>query len=360
MVSNDCGACVMPFVTPAGVHAERRRYRAPGRVNLIGDHTDYAGGLVLPCAVDRHIGLTASPSAELRLESDRAAGVVALNADGTGTADGWGAYAAAVARELADAGRPAIGLAGALTSDLPDGAGLSSSAALEVCLSVALCDVARFPLGGLELAALCQRAEMRAVGVPCGIMDQAAIVLGRAGHALMLDCGTLEHEYVGIPEELAVVVIDSGERRELAASGYADRRTEVERGLAGDDGEVSRRRLRHVRSENERVRATVDALRRGRYDDLGEIFHASHQSLRTDFEVTTPRLDRLVDLCYESGALAARMTGGGFGGSLVALVRADVHRQVAERVVARFRDEAGCDGELSWRRMTPADGAGRC
>src|SRR4051794_30387901 len=218
-----------------------RRYQAPGRVNLIGEHTDYAGGLVLPCAIDRHITLEASPSSAIRLSSDRTGGVASLSADGTGAVTGWAAYVAAVAHELAEAGRPSVGLTGTLASDLPDGAGLSSSAALEVCVAFALCDVAGFSLNGLELAALCQRAELRAVGVPCGIMDQAAVTLGRAGYALLLDCGSLEYEHVAIPPELAIVVIDSGERRELAASGYALRRSEVERALAGDLDDVTSR-----------------------------------------------------------------------------------------------------------------------
>jgi galactokinase len=347
-------------VSGATSRGGQRGYQAPGRVNLIGEHTDYAGGLVLPCAIDRRITMLAAPSAEIRLASDRAAGEAALSSDGTGTAAGWAAYVAAVAQELADAGRPAVGLTGTLASDLPDGAGLSSSAALEVCLALGLCDVAQFRLEGLELAQLCQRAEVRAVGVPCGVMDQAAITLGRAGHALLLDCGRLEYEHVAIPPELAIVVIDSGEQRELAQSEYAVRRAEVERALGGDLGEVTSRRLRHVVSENQRVIATVEALRSGRYGDLGALFQASHESLRIDFEVTTPTLDRLVELCYQGGAVAARMTGGGFGGAILALAQNESATALATTVVQQFRSENQAERELEWYIVTPADGASRC
>jgi galactokinase len=335
-----------------------RRYRAPGRVNLIGEHTDYAGGLVLPCAIDRDITLIAEPDDTLRLRSDMAPDGVELRADGEGTATGWGAYVAAVAQELDALGRRPVGLAGRFSSTLPAAVGLSSSAALEVCCAVALCDVAEFPVSDMQLAQLCQRAELRAVGVPCGVMDQVAIVLGRAGHALLLDCATLEHEHVPFPEPVAIVVIDSGERRELAASAYAERRREVERGLAGASDEVARRRLRHVHSENERVRLAVDALREGRLDELGPLFRASHDSLRDDFEVTTPTLDRLVDLCYEHGAIAARMTGGGFGGAMIALAAVEDAPRLAGRVTNSFAAEHG-GAVPRWGVMRPAGGASR-
>jgi len=335
-----------------------RRYRAPGRVNLIGEHTDYAGGLVLPCAIDREIMLVAESDDTIRLTTDLAADRVELRADGAGAATGWGAYVAAVARELDALGRPPVGLAGSVSSTVPAAVGLSSSAALEVCCAVALCDVAEFPVTGMQLAELCQRAELRAVGVPCGVMDQAAIVLGCAGHALLLDCATPEHEHVPFPEDVAIIVIDSGERRELAASAYAERRREVERGLAGADDDVARRRMRHVHSENERVRLAVRALREARLDELGPLFRASHDSLRDDFEVTTPTLDRLVDLCYELGAIAARMTGGGFGGAMIALATVEEAADLAGRVTSSFAPERG--GPVPrWGVMRPSDGAAR-
>src|SRR5213592_1350618 len=213
---------------------------APRRVNLIGEHTDYSGGLVLPIAIDRGIRLEARPAPRIELVSNGDA--IGLAADGPGDTRGWGRYVAAVARELAALGRPAVGVAGTLDSDLPQGAGLGSSGALEVVVALALCAAAEFEVEPLELALACQRAERRAVGVPSGILDQAASLLGREGSALLLDCGTLEHRWVELPRRLAILVVDSGERHSHEGSGYADRRQELE---AGDP-----RRVRHVATEN--------------------------------------------------------------------------------------------------------------
>jgi galactokinase len=299
---------------------------APGRVNLIGEHTDYSGGLVLPVAIHLGIGLAVEPSERIALVSNRES--VALASDGTGEARGWGRYVAAVAQELALLGRPPVGIDGVVEADLPQGAGLGSSGALQVVLAVALCAAADFQLEPFELALACQRAERRAVGVPSGILDQAASLLGREGSALLLDCGTLEHRWVELPRDLAVIVVDSGERHAHESSGYADRRRELE---SGDP-----RRVRHVTSENDRVRAAVDALERHDLEVLGGLFAASHASLRDDYEVSTPALDRLVDVALEAGALGARLTGGGFGGSVVVLAEVEnaehVLRETLERV----------------------------
>lgn len=260
---------------------------APGRVNLIGEHTDYAGGLVLPYALPLGITLDVEPADELDLEVDAR-------------------WVEAVAAELG----VAPGLRGTISSTLPMGAGLASSAALEVAIARALCAFNGLELSDWELIQATRRAEERAVGVPCGVMDQAAAVLARDGHAILIDTAALTHRYVRLPD-VDVVVLDSGVRRRLEDSRYAERRAEVERG--------DPRRLRHVASENERVRATVAALERGDLDALGPIFRASHDSLRDDFEVSTPELDALVDAAYAAGAIAARMTGAGFGGCVVAL-----------------------------------------
>jgi galactokinase len=296
----------------------RRRFWAPGRVNLIGDHTDYAGGLVLPIAVDLGVALDVEPAERIVLSSGGTTADVA--ADGTGSVEGWGRYAAAVAAELAALGRPPVGMEGELASDLPIGAGLGSSAALEIAVALALCAVAGFELESLELASACRRAELRAVGVPCGILDQAASLLGRADNALLLDCGTLEYGHVALPTMLAVVVVDSGERQ-LAETGYADRQRELAAGMPS--------RVRHVETENRRVRETVDAFGRGDTDELGRIFVESHASLRDDYEVSTPELDRLVERAYATGAIAARLTGGGFGGSIVVLAERDRAADIA-------------------------------
>ena len=290
---------------------------APGRVNLIGEHTDYSGGLVLPIAIQLGITLTFEPAELFELESP---------------------LAAAVAGELAGLGRPDVGIRGTVDADLPQRAGLGSSGAFEVAVACALCEVGGFEVEPLELAQACRRAEQRATGVPSGILDQAASLLGRAGHALLLDCGTLEHRHVAFPDDVAILVLDSGERRSLQASGYGDRRRELEAG--------NPRRVRHVETENARVRETVAALERGDVEALGPIFAASHASLRDDYEVSTPALDSLVDAALEAGAFAARMTGGGFGGCIVALAepsRAEEVRSVAVQ---------------GWR-VVPSDGASR-
>jgi galactokinase len=278
-----------------------RRFWAPGRVNLIGEYTDLVGGLVLPVALDLGIRLDV-------VAADETALVSADVDDGTG----WRRYVDAVEEELAALGRPPVGMMGELRSTLPIGAGLSSSAALEVVLALGFCAVADFTLPPLELAQVARRVEHRAVGVPCGLMDQAACVLGRAGGAVLLDTGTLEHELVPLPPGLAIAIVDSGVRRRLEDSGYATRQRELADRMPS--------RVRHVETENERVLETVVALRAGDRGRLGEIFRAGQESLRVDLEVTIPELDRLVELALANGAVAARMTGGGFGGAIVALV----------------------------------------
>jgi galactokinase len=247
------------------------------------------GGLALPAAVDLGVTLTVEPADELTIVSD--AGDLSASVD-------------AVVAELGGDVPPCRGV---LTSTLPIGAGLSSSAAVHVVLTLALGG-----LEGMELALAAQRAERRALGVPSGVLDQAASVLGREGYAVLLDFASLAFEHVPLPAGLAIVVVDSGVARRNADTGYAARKRELEEGMPS--------RLRHIESENRRVRAVVTALREGDLDALGALFREGHDSLRDDFEVTTPELDRLVDLAYANGAVAARMTGGGFGGAIVALV----------------------------------------
>jgi galactokinase len=300
-----------------------RTFFAPGRVNLIGEYTDLVGGLVLPAAIEPGITLRCEPAAAVALTSRDAPA-------------GWQRYVDAVEHELAALGRPPVGIRGELASTLPIGAGLSSSAALEVVVALALNGAAGFELEPLELAQALRRAEHRAVGVPSGIMDQAASLLGRRQHALLLDTGTLEHEHVPIPGELTIVIVDSGVRRTLENTGYATRKRELEEGHP--------RRTRHIETENARVRAASTALREDDRAALGELFRASHDSLRDDLEVSIPELDAIVDRAYELGAVAARMTGGGFGGAAIALVtrdRADGFVQSFERAfVTRAADGA--------------------
>jgi galactokinase len=355
--------------------------RAPGRVNLMGEHTDYSGGLVLPAAIDRSVRLECDAGGDrILLTSDRFDDPVDVSATGEDAPpSGWGRYVAAVAAELDLLGRPGVGLSGKVTSDLPDGAGLSSSAALEVGVALALCAAADFDVAPLDLAGAAQRAEHRAVGVPSGIMDQAASLLGRADHAVLLDCGSLEHRLVPLPADLALLIVDSGVSRRLEDSGYGRRRAELEEALGvlggaapsavGPDeaaelaaaaglGDVPSRRLRHVVTENARVRAVEAELTAPRgpdFERLGRLFAEGHASLRDDFEVSIPELDLLVELAVDSGAMAARMTGGGFGGAIVALVERERVDEVGAAVTAAYEGRTGRTAAVHVCRA--ADGA---
>lgn len=343
---------------PIGGRVAMRTFFAPGRANLIGEHTDYTDGLVMPVAIDRGITLHAElGGSRIRLDSESADATVDVPADGTSTpSEGWGRFVSAVAYELTEAGRPPVGIRGRLTSTLPQGAGLSSSAALEVVVAIALCAAADLEFAPIDLAALCRRAEHRAVGVPSGIMDQAASLLGREEHALLLDCGDLNHRHVPLPETHVLLIIDSGVRRELEAAGYSERAQQLQRALklSGAQrpkdltldqvdshkhrlGDAQVRRLRHAITENRRVLATEEALTNGNLEAVGRLFYESHVSLRDDFEVSTPELDTLVELGLEEGAVAARMTGGGFGGCVIMLAASETAEALAGRVTDRYR-----------------------
>jgi len=307
---------------------------APGRVNLMGDHTDHTGGLVLPIAVDLGTMVEGEPGGEeVVLRSAWAGDEVRIPldvGDPAAVQPPWGRYAAGVVAEL----RPAAGFVGAVTTTLPVGSGLSSSAALEVAVAVALGGDLSDPV---RLAQLCQRAEQRASGVPCGIMDQLASTAGVAGHALRIDCHDLTIDPVAIPDGLDVWVVQSGQERSLAGSAYAERAAACQRAettvgplrlaaldaLEAIEDPVVRRRACHVVSENARVDALVAALAAEDAGAISEVLAASHASLRDDFEVSTPALDALVaELADAPGVLGARLTGAGFGGCAVALTEA--------------------------------------
>jgi galactokinase len=303
---------------------------APGRVNLIGDHTDHTGGLVLPMAIDLGTTVEVVPGGGdvvLRSASEPDPAVVPLDVtDAASVEPAWARYVAAVVAEVG----PTVGATGTVHTTLPIGAGLSSSAALEVAIALAL----GFEGTALELARLCQRAEHAASGVPCGIMDQLASAAGVAGHALRIDCSSLEVRPVPVPAGVEVMVVHSGQARALAGSAYADRAAAGQRAealigplrsatledVAGIADPVVRRRARHVVTENARVDALIAAMAGTDWAAMAEVMAASHASLRDDFEVSTPALDAAVDdLLRTPGVIGARLTGAGFGGCVVAL-----------------------------------------
>lgn len=301
---------------------------APGRVNLIGDHTDHQGGLVLPIAIDRGTTVTGKEGGDrVRLRSDDEEGRVEVRIGGgppLTLGPQWGRYVSAIV-ELA---QPARGFVGNVSTTLPLGAGLSSSAALELAVALAL----GFEGSPLELAQLCQRSEYLAVGVPCGIMDQLASAAGVADQALLIDCHDTSINPVPMPQGVDVLVVDSGQRRSLEGTAYNQRLVECARAaeevgplrllpeVEGITDPVARRRARHVVSEIARVRGFADALLAGNAQAAGELMVESHESMKTDFEVSTPRLDAMVrDLAATPGIYGARLTGAGFGGSVVAL-----------------------------------------
>ena len=329
---------------------------APGRVNLIGDHTDYTGGFVFPMAIqfgttvtfeadaDRLPGADNAERANRAERATRADRIVLRSGAEPDSADlsitvrnprsvrpPWARYVAGVIAEI----KPASGGTGSITTTLPIGEGLASSAALEVAVAMAL----GYAGSPEDLAAACQRAERRAVGVPCGIMDQLTSVSGIEGHALLIDCSANSVKPVRIPRNCELVAIPSGERHSLAGSRYADRRKECENAAAyvgplrsaalvsveAIPDPVLRRRARHVVSENQRVIDFVDCLRRENLSEAGGLMLESHRSLGADFEVSTPALDDLVGkLMRTPGVYGARLTGAGFGGSVVALTRPGV------------------------------------
>ena len=303
---------------------------APGRVNLIGDHTDYLGGLVLPMAI--HLGTTVegTPGGEtvsLTSADEAVPATVPLDVEDPATVEpGWARYVAGVVAEV----RPTTGFTGTVSTTLPIGGGLSSSAALEVAVALAL----GFEGTPLELAEACQRAEQRASGVPSGIMDQLASAAGVEGAALLIDCRSMEVRPVAVPDDIEIVVVDSGEARTLVGSAYAERRGQAEMAesvigplrdattldLKKLQDPVTAARARHVMTENARVWAFAEALSQGWPAEAGALMAASHASLRDDYEVSTPTLDALVGrLSATPGVYGARLTGAGFGGCVVAL-----------------------------------------
>ncbi|MCW2779524.1 MAG: Galactokinase, partial [Frankiales bacterium] len=327
---------------PGGVWA------APGRVNLLGEHTDYNDGWVLPAAIDREVlaAVRLRDDGVFRCRSLDLPGTVTTTADGLGPgrASGWSAYVLGVVWALREAGLDVPGVDVLLSSDVPAGAGLSSSAALEAAVCLALVDLSSAPggpalLDRTAMATVCRRAETDVVGAPVGIMDQTASLRGRAGSALLLDCRSLQVQHVALDlaaRGLTLLVLDTRVHHAHATGEYAARRTACDQAAAAlgvpalrdateDDVETRltgelQRCARHVVTEDDRVLRVVDALAAGDLDEVGRLFAASHASMRDDFRISCPELDTAVAASVSAGAVAARMTGGGFGGCAVALV----------------------------------------
>lgn len=351
--------------------------RAPGRVNLIGEHTDYNDGFVLPMAINRAVWIA------LRPRSDRLIVLHSLNFDDATTIDldglsyqdaGWREYVKGVAHVLGQ--RYALGgWEGVLAGDVPIGAGLSSSAAVELATARAFAATGDLPWNPAEMARAGQRAENEWVGMNCGIMDQMISAAGERDHALLIDCRTLETQAVPLPPGTVVVVLDTATRRGLVDSAYNERRAQCEAAArffgvpalrdvdmatfgarAAELDPVTRARARHVISENERTLAAAEAMRRGDAGTMGELMDASHVSMRDDFEISRAEMDVMVELAQAQPAcFGARMTGGGFGGAAVALVRAAEADAFADAVRAGYRAATSLEPQVYI--CTATDGA---
>ena len=345
--------------------------RAPGRVNLIGEHTDYNDGFVLPMAIDRAvwIALRSRDDGQVRIFSlDLGTESGFLLASLTRESD-WIEYPKGIAYELQKAGHTLRGFDAVMTGDVPRGAGLSSSAAVELAVARAFSVTSNINWDAAKMAKLAQKAENEWVGVNCGIMDQMASAACKEGHALFLDCRSLETQHAPLPKGVAIVILDTSTRRGLVDSAYNERRSQCEeaarwfgvkalrdvsveefsrkmkeeRGL----GEVAAKRARHIVTENTRVLEAIDMMRNGNVKRLGELFNASHDSLRDDFEVTNDALNIMVECAREqSSCYGARMTGAGFGGCAVALVKEEEAEAFSQIVATVYRQRFGLEASV--------------
>lgn len=354
--------------------------RAPGRVNLIGEHVDYNDGFVLPMAVDRDVVVLASPRRDRRFR------VVAADLDGEesfhldevsrpGRWPHWVSYVLGVAKVLDHASVRLPGADIALAGDVPQGAGLSSSAALEVATARTLLSVVGAVLPDIEIVEICHQAESQWAGVSCGVMDQFTSVYGRPGHAIFLDCRSLDCIGIPVPDDAVLIAADSGIRRGLAGSAYNDRVNECDeaayrlgvrklRDIGYDEyfsreeelPDVVRRRARHVVTEIERTREAAAALESGASPRVGRAMNDSHESLRLDYEVSTPELDALVQAARGvPGVYGSRLSGAGFGGCTVSLVATDAVPAFLDQVPEKYRRET--DRETELHILKPAAGA---
>jgi galactokinase len=334
--------------------------RAPGRVNLIGEHTDYNDGFVLPMAIDRAMWIAARPRSDkvVVVHSLDLKDAAEFNLDSLEKGrQAWAEYIKGVAWALQGAGYKLQGWEGVLAGDVPIGAGLSSSAALDLATARAFATVSQLPWNPAEMAKLCQHADNEWVGIRCGIMDQMISAAGQAGHALLIDCRTLESHPLLLPNNVVVVVLDTTTRRALVDSAYNERRAQCEaaarffgvkalrdvgleqfeaRGHELD--ELTRKRARHVISENARTLRAAEVMQRGDARALGRLMNESHTSLRDDFEVSSRELDTMIDCARAvDRCLGARMTGAGFGGCAVALVDGDATEKFVNEVAVSYK-----------------------
>lgn len=337
---------------------------APGRVELLGNHTDYNGGVVLSAAIN--MGISASgkrrDDGQIVLSSEGVEGSVSVPAGHFAPSGEWSDYPLGVVKMLQGAGYPITGFEAEFSSTLPLGAGLSSSAAIEVCTAVLLMRLFDFQIGRLELAKLCRKAENEFVGVSCGLLDQVSSIFGKKNHAIFLDCRAETVENVAFPSGVALLVVNSGVKHALTGGEYNERRDqcfEAARILgvpalrdatsaqlaAADMPELVKRRAAHITGENERVFEAVADLRQGNAKLFGELMTASHGSSMNNFENSTPELDALVEIANaQPGVLGARLTGGGFGGAIVALVEKDRIGAIAGAVEAEYERRTGHKG----------------
>lgn len=361
----------------AALDAFHRRYgrgatllaRAPGRVNLIGEHTDYNDGFVLPMAIDRNIWIAAEPAegAEVELESLEFGEQGSFALEALSKSDLlWLEYPKGVAWALRKTGHPLRGFRGIIAGDVPIGAGLSSSAALEMAVIRLFAEIGGFDIAVPEMATLGRSVENEWIGASTGIMDQTISAGGVAGHAVLLDCRSLERTPVPLPKGTVVIVLDTSTRRGLVGSAYNERHAQCEAGarhfgvptlrdlspeaLEHDGGgldETTRRRVRHVVSENVRTLAAAEALKHGDAPAFGALMNESHVSMRDDFEISCAALDAMVECAQgQVGCFGARMTGGGFGGCAVALVREETASDFIEGVAETYKERTNLDAAI--------------
>lgn len=361
----------------AVLDAYHRRYgrkaallaRAPGRVNLIGEHTDYNDGFVLPMAIDRNIWIAAEPADTPQIDLEALEfgerGGFALEAFSKSGAL-WLEYVKGVAWVLEKNGYPLRGFRGVIAGDVPIGAGLSSSAALEMAVVRLFAEVGGFDISVADMAALGRTVENEWIGASTGIMDQTISAGGVAGHAVLLDCRSLKRRPVPLPAGTVVIVLDTSTRREVVGSAYNERHAQCEAGArhfgvpmlrdvapealereSNGLDETTRRRVRHVVTENARTVAAAEALKRGDASVFGALMNESHVSMRDDFEISCDALDSIVE-CAQSrdGCFGARMTGGGFGGCAVALVREDAVPAFIDGVARAYTSATGLDAAI--------------